>query len=91
MCSGSSAGSAAAVAAGVYPFALGTDTGDSVRKPAAYCGIVGYKPTYGMISRYGIFPFASSLDHCGVFTRNVLDAAFVVDAIKGLDEKDMTT
>lgn len=91
MCSGSSAGSAAAVAAGVYPFALGTDTGDSVRKPAAYCGIVGYKPTYGMISRYGIFPFASSLDHCGVFTRNVLDAAIVVDAIKGLDEKDMTT
>lgn len=91
MCSGSSAGSAAAVASGVYPFALGTDTGDSVRKPAAYCGIVGYKPTYGMISRYGIFQFASSLDHCGVFTRNVLDAAIVVDVIKGLDPKDMTT
>ncbi len=91
MCAGSSAGSAAAVAAGVYPFALGSDTGDSIRKPAAYCGIVGYKPTYGMISRYGLFAFASSLDTCGVFTRNVEDAAIVVDAMKGIDEKDMTS
>jgi len=91
MCAGSSAGSAAAVASGVYPYALGTDTGDSIRKPAAYCGIVGFKPTYGMISRYGILPFASSLDHCGVFTRNVKDAAIVVDAMKGKDSKDMTT
>ena len=91
MCAGSSAGSAAAVAAGVYPYALGTDTGDSIRKPAAYCGVVGYKPTYGMISRYGVFPFASSLDHCGVFTRNVKDAAIVVDNIKGIDKNDMTT
>ena len=91
MCAGSSSGSAAAVSYGVYPFALGSDTGDSIRKPAAYCGIVGYKPTYGMISRYGLFPFASSLDHCGVLTRNVKDAAIVVDAIKGIDEKDMTT
>ena len=91
MCAGSSAGSACAVAAGVYPYATGSDTGDSIRKPAAYCGIVGYKPTYGMISRYGLFPFASSLDHCGVLTRNVRDAAIVVDNMKGLDKNDMTT
>ena len=91
MCAGSSAGSAAAVAAGVIPYATGTDSGDSIRKPAAYCGIVGYKPTYGMISRYGIFAYASSLDHCGVFTRNVEDAAIVVDSMKGIDPKDMTS
>ncbi len=91
MCAGSSAGSAAAVAAGVYPYALGSDTGDSIRKPAAYCGIVGYKPTYGMISRYGLFPFASSLDTCGALTRNVRDAAIVVDAMKGIDPNDMTS
>ena len=91
MCAGSSAGSACAVAAGVYPYATGSDTGDSIRKPAAYCGIVGYKPTYGMISRYGLFPFASSLDHCGVLTRNVRDAAIVVDNMKGIDKEDMTT
>lgn len=91
MCAGSSAGSACAVAYGVYPYALGSDTGDSIRKPAAYCGIVGYKPTYGMISRYGLFPFASSLDHCGVLTRSVRDAAIVVDAMKGLDENDQTS
>ncbi len=91
MCAGSSAGSACAVAAGVYPFATGSDTGDSIRKPAAYCGIVGYKPTYGMISRYGLFPFASSLDHCGVLTRSVKDAAIVVDAMKGKDKNDMTS
>lgn len=91
MCSGSSSGSAAAVASGVYPYALGSDTGDSIRKPAAYCGIVGYKPTYGMISRYGLFAFASSLDHCGVLTRSVRDAAIVVDAMKGIDKNDMTS
>ena len=91
MCAGSSSGSAAAVAAGVYPYALGSDTGDSIRKPAGFCGIVGYKPTYGMISRYGLFPFASSLDHCGVLTRYVRDAAIVVDAMKGIDDKDMTS
>ena len=91
MCAGSSAGSACAVASGVYPFALGSDTGDSIRKPAAYCGIVGYKPTYGMLSRYGLFPFASSLDHCGVLTRSVKDAAIVTDIMKGIDSKDMTT
>lgn len=91
MCAGSSAGSACAVAAGVYPYALGSDTGDSIRKPAAFCGIVGYKPTYGMLSRYGLFPFASSLDHCGVLTRRVEDAAIVVDTMKGIDSHDMTS
>lgn len=91
MCAGSSSGSAAAVAAGVYPYALGSDTGDSIRKPAAYCGIVGYKPTYGMISRYGLFAYASSLDHCGVLTRSVRDAAIVVDVMKGIDKNDMTS
>ena len=90
-CRGSSAGSACAVAAGVIPYALGTDTGDSIRHPAAYCGIVGYKPTYGMISRYGVLPYSSSLDHCGVLARSVKDCAIVVDAMKGLDPKDMTT
>ena len=91
MCAGSSSGSAAAVAAGVYPYALGSDTGDSIRKPAAFCGIVGYKPTYGMISRYGLFPFASSLDTCGVLTRSVEDAAIVVDSMKGIDKNDQTS
>lgn len=91
MCAGSSAGSACAVACGVYPYATGSDTGDSIRKPAAYCGIVGYKPTYGMISRYGLFPFASSLDHCGVLSRTVEDAAIVVDNMKGIDKNDMTS
>ena len=88
---GSSAGSAVAVASGIVPFALGSDTGDSIRKPAAYCGIVGYKPTYGAISRFGLFPFASSLDHVGVFTRCVRDAAIVVDNVLGIDENDMTS
>lgn len=91
ICGGSSAGSACSVAAGVYPYALGSDTGDSIRKPAAYCGIVGYKPTYGMISRFGLFPFASSLDTCGVLTRSVEDAAIVTDAMKGIDSKDLTS
>jgi aspartyl-tRNA(Asn)/glutamyl-tRNA(Gln) amidotransferase subunit A len=91
MTAGSSAGSAASVASGCYPFALGSDTGDSIRKPAAYCGIVGYKPTYGMVSRYGLFPFACSLDTVGCLTRSVEDAALVVDHMKGLDKKDMTS
>ena len=88
---GSSAGSAAAVALGIVPFAIGSDTGDSIRKPAAYGGIVGFKPTYGRISRYGLFAFASSLDHLGVFARNVKDIASVMNVIKGHDPKDMTS
>ena len=88
---GSSAGSAAAVALGIVPFAIGSDTGDSIRKPAAYGGVVGFKPTYGRISRYGLFAFASSLDHLGVFARNVKDAAIVTDIVKGHDERDMTS
>jgi len=88
---GSSSGSACLVASGVVPYALGSDTGDSIRKPAAYCGIVGYKPTYGAISRFGLFPFASSLDTIGVLTRTVKDAAIVVDNVLGIDERDMTS
>ena len=88
---GSSAGSAAAVALGIVPFAIGSDTGDSVRKPAAYGGVVGFKPTYGLISRYGLFAFASSLDHLGIFARNVKDIAIVTDVVKGHDSHDMTS
>lgn len=88
---GSSAGSAAAIALNIVPFAIGSDTGDSIRKPAAFAGIVGFKPTYGRISRHGLFAFASSLDHLGVLTRNVKDAAIVTDIVKGHDEKDMTS
>lgn len=88
---GSSAGSAGAVAANIVSFSLGSDTGDSIRKPASYVGIVGYKPTYGLISRYGLIPFASSLDHIGVLTNTVYDAAYVTNIIKGKDEMDMTS
>ncbi len=88
---GSSAGSAAAVSLGIVPFALGSDTGDSIRKPASFGGVVGFKPTYGRISRYGLFAFASSMDHVGTFTRNVRDAAIITDILKGKDPKDMTT
>ena len=88
---GSSGGSAALVASGLIPFALGSDTGDSIRKPAGYCGVVGFKPTWGRISRYGVIPYASSLDHVGAFTRSVEDMAIVIEALAGRDDRDMTS
>lgn len=88
---GSSGGSAALVAQGVVPVAMGTDTGDSIRKPAAYCGIVGFKPTYGRISRYGIIPYASSLDHVGFFTTCIQDACRMLEVCAGRDDHDMTS
>ena len=91
MCGGSSCGSAAAVAAGIVPFAIGSDTGDSVRKPASYNGLVGVKPSWGRISRYGLFPFAPSLDHVAYFTRNVEDGALLLDLFAGRDDMDSTS
>ncbi len=88
---GSSCGSAAAVAASIVPFALGSDTGDSVRKPASYAGLVGFKPTWSRISRFGLFPFAPSLDHVAYFTRNVKDAALALEVLAGRCEKDSTS
>ena len=88
---GSSCGSASLVASLVVPFSIGSDTGDSIRKPAHNAGLVGYKPTWGLISRYGLFPFSPSLDHVGYFTRSVYDAASLLNILSGHDENDMTS
>jgi aspartyl-tRNA(Asn)/glutamyl-tRNA(Gln) amidotransferase subunit A len=88
---GSSGGSAAVVAGGLAPWAIGTDTGGSIRQPAALCGIVGLKPTYGAVSRYGMIAFASSLDQCGPLTRDVSDAALLLGILQGRDPLDSTS
>lgn len=88
---GSSCGSAASCASCIAPLTLGSDTGDSVRKPASYAGLVGIKPTWGLISRFGLFPFAPSLDHVGFFTRSVDDSAIVLDELSKYDKNDSTS
>lgn len=91
MVGGSSCGSAAAISAGIVPLAIGSDTGDSVRKPASHAGLVGFKPTWGRISRFGLFPFAPSMDHVAFFTRSVKDSALTLEVLAGHDEKDFTS
>ena len=91
MIGGSSCGSAAACASGIVPFSIGSDTGDSVRKPASYSALVGFKPTWGRISRYGLFTFAASLDTVAYFTRNVKDSALLLNVLAGHDIKDTTS
>ncbi|MBO6262326.1 MAG: Asp-tRNA(Asn)/Glu-tRNA(Gln) amidotransferase subunit GatA [Bacilli bacterium] len=91
MIGGSSCGSAASCAAGIVPYSIGSDTGDSVRKPASYSALVGFKPTWGRISRYGLFTFSASLDHVAYFTRNVKDSALLLSVLSGRDDKDTTS